>query len=777
MSDIAINPVTRRVQFTGNTGTGPFAFTFNILQDADITVYKNTTLLTLTTDYTVSTNANGTGSITLVSGQALVSTDVLTIIGGRELSRTTDFVTAGDLLASSLNEQLDSNVIMTQQLDEKVTRSIRQNAGDEDGDMTLPLKDDRANKFLKFDATGNPGVQSSLEITGQIIGANYVADNFTGDGSDTTFTLSTEAGSKNNMQVYIDGVYQQKNSYSLSGTTLTFSEAPPNNASIEVVIGTAIETSESATAVNFTQPYTSASVRTVQDKLEDVVSVKDFGAVGDGVTDDTIAVRAALEYAAANDVSISVNGQFAIYSTITITAAACKLQGLGADYSRFIFQNGSGIDYDVSTSFGYVRNIAFSDPNARGTISPKYTTPLLRIERAFGMEISGCTFNGEDNRRFGLKVGDGAAAWASRYIGNRFNRCDIGVQIGSTNDQTHTLFMNNTVDHNKICGAVFAGLESGVITANSFEFNEGKTALGILSQAFGNPPLSRGFVVSFNYSIRNCGDVSGDPEAIPFKIGVDIPDTDFTTPGTNDYTSNQQCQQFEVIYNQILETDQYSAMKIKGFRHFRVEGNLTAKNAASSYDIELSGSNGSAIITGNVNANTGASSAILNSGSGTYKTPLNLADGDATLTDAATLNFDSTASLTTNALLLGDADDAVGYSKKGVVFEKRITGSGGSNFVICDLDAAPLTNAGIIEVQVCMLQSNGTNGSVHKLTVTGDIPNASGDSYQITNDFDAPSAPVDGTSFTISGSELRVTRTSNFIGTATITATNKPFSF
>jgi hypothetical protein len=96
MSDIAINPVTRRVQFVGNTGTGPYAFTFNILQSSDIIVYKNNVLLTETTDYTVTIDANGTGNVTMVV--ALVSTDILTMIGGRELSRTTDFVTAGDLL-------------------------------------------------------------------------------------------------------------------------------------------------------------------------------------------------------------------------------------------------------------------------------------------------------------------------------------------------------------------------------------------------------------------------------------------------------------------------------------------------------------------------------------------------------------------------------------------------------------------------------------------------------------------------------------------------------
>jgi hypothetical protein len=56
----------------------------------------------------------------------------------------------------------------------------------------------------------------------------------TGNGSTTAFTLSTAPGTENNTQVFLDGVYQEKGTYAVSGSTLTFSTAPPNGTSIEV---------------------------------------------------------------------------------------------------------------------------------------------------------------------------------------------------------------------------------------------------------------------------------------------------------------------------------------------------------------------------------------------------------------------------------------------------------------------------------------------------------------------------------------------------------------
>ena len=59
-------------------------------------------------------------------------------------------------------------------------------------------------------------------------------DNFTGDGTTVDFTLTAAPSDENNSQVYINGVYQQKNTYSLAGNILTFSEAPPLTSTIEV---------------------------------------------------------------------------------------------------------------------------------------------------------------------------------------------------------------------------------------------------------------------------------------------------------------------------------------------------------------------------------------------------------------------------------------------------------------------------------------------------------------------------------------------------------------
>jgi len=60
-------------------------------------------------------------------------------------------------------------------------------------------------------------------------------DTFTGNGTTVDFTASKDVTDENVTQVYIDGVYQSKDNYTTSGTTITFSTAPPSGSAIEVV--------------------------------------------------------------------------------------------------------------------------------------------------------------------------------------------------------------------------------------------------------------------------------------------------------------------------------------------------------------------------------------------------------------------------------------------------------------------------------------------------------------------------------------------------------------
>jgi hypothetical protein len=78
-------------------------------------------------------------------------------------------------------------------------------------------------------------------VASAVSGSNLNTDSMTGDGSDVTLALSIAPVSENNTQVFIDGVYQNKDTYSISGTTLTFSTAPPTGSAVEVMTMTQTE--------------------------------------------------------------------------------------------------------------------------------------------------------------------------------------------------------------------------------------------------------------------------------------------------------------------------------------------------------------------------------------------------------------------------------------------------------------------------------------------------------------------------------------------------------
>jgi hypothetical protein len=96
--------------------------------------------------------------------------------------------------------------------------------------------------------TGTPANGALIEIrtmqaSGLGVLTGLIYDNFTGNGSTTAYTLSTTPTNKNFTIVTVGGLVQNKVNYSVSGTTLTFTTAPPNTAPIEVItLGPAVNT-------------------------------------------------------------------------------------------------------------------------------------------------------------------------------------------------------------------------------------------------------------------------------------------------------------------------------------------------------------------------------------------------------------------------------------------------------------------------------------------------------------------------------------------------------
>jgi hypothetical protein len=221
------------------TGTATvFPYAFKIFAASNLQVVRVDTstglesTLILNTDYTVSLNTDQDSNPGgNVTLLAVLATGFNMVITSDIANlQPTDLTNQGGFYPEVITDALDRATIQIQQMADELTRSIKIPITDGLSlDMELPSTIDRANKYLVFDANGLPIVSA-------------------GSGTDTALR-----------------------------TDLAVSTVAAAGASL----------------VGYRNSSASSTARTVLSKLRDVVSVKDFGAVGDGTTDDTAAIQAA----------------------------------------------------------------------------------------------------------------------------------------------------------------------------------------------------------------------------------------------------------------------------------------------------------------------------------------------------------------------------------------------------------------------------------------------------------------------------------------------------
>jgi hypothetical protein len=272
----------------------------------------------------------------------------------------------------------------------------------------------------------------------------------------------------------------------------------------------------------------STTARTLANRFADVVNVKDFGAVGDGIADDTAAIQAAINYAGGisnNPTSVyipSTQNGYRVTSTLNISSARIYLYGDGFK------TNGSLGDINSKSSELYLDHIGIgifihqvsgttidgistrrNQPTPASGWTPNVLNFDIIIQSANDTTIQNCLIR---NATLGIK------AYDTQGRLNLFNIKMQAFQIGIQIDQMYDVSRLNNIHI----------WPFSVDNININQYTK-SNLIGILSLRNDNPNLSNIFVWGAKYGIK-CG---LGTEVAPFTSRALIVNVGFDNVGDN----------------------------------------------------------------------------------------------------------------------------------------------------------------------------------------------------------------------------------------------------
>jgi hypothetical protein len=263
-----------------------------------------------------------------------------------------------------------------------------------------------------------------------------------------------------------------------------------------------------------------AVARTVNNKLQEIVSIKDFGAVGDGVTDDTIALQNALN--TGKDIRF-VDGNYLITTTLLVSSSNQKVY---LDKNAVI-QHGVNDQTAIRITGS---NVLFTGGKIVSTGA--YNSAVIPIGFAV-IELTGAdvTVDGvylDKTPKFGVSILNGGCSVRNCYIDSKipeqenfpsgFSTQLGGIFIGNQTGSVNQIIIESNTILNSISGilegkSLVSVVKSALIQNNAFRncYDHGiyfSNAAGMSASVLGNSFLNccssidltgNNFVVANNY--------------------------------------------------------------------------------------------------------------------------------------------------------------------------------------------------------------------------------------------------------------------------------------
>lgn len=356
-----------------------------------------------------------------------------------------------------------------------------------------------------------------------------------------------------------------------------------------------------SSAIGYLPAGTGAVATDVQTKLREFVSVKDFGAVGDGVIDDTAAIQAAIN-SGAKLVGSPAGATYRITDTITIDLNSVAID---LNNSELLLDDAAGVKSHIKLGNGTtqrsgikVRNIVFT--------RQQVATDGYAIDSDFiGVcEITGCRIYGNNEIWRGIRIYRGIVVGIhNNYIDNCINR---GLYIEGSGTGA-----NRTVDvvirENRIEGSVTAietwDFVEGVFCRDNIFFNTSGAAVSV------NASTNANGLVSFKFQENDFDTCGGSGLYLDKVSNVQVTGCWFSSITPDALQLKSDCQSVLVSGNQFYPTAAGVRIECPDVRidNNLISGGTTCVNIAGGTRV---GINGNTLQNAGVGVNIGSATNI-----------------------------------------------------------------------------------------------------------------------------------------------------------------------